>query len=125
MPLRMTNGDKLTFESLDGITGYFSTDRENYINDLVQLQTLRRGGVFAISQEEYERDFSKKKADSTLFDFRSVHREEIGPDKAPDTLLPRIPPPAPPEPPAAAVKPAEPTGPKGPVRGANIGRRPV
>lgn len=121
MPLRMSNGDKLTFEALDKSIGYYATDRPEYIADFQKWITRHVGGIYEIEQAEYERDFLKKKEGSKLFDFNSVQREEIGAEHAPDTMLPRVSVTPVEVPPAAVV---EPLAPRKAGRGPVVGKRP-
>lgn len=105
MPITLKNGDAIKFDSSDGRWGYYATDNQDQINAFLKLQSERRGGVFAIDEVEYERDYVKKKESSTPFETRS-NREGIGGGVSMDTMLPRAP-----SAPAAAVPSVEPAAP--------------
>lgn len=96
-PIYLPNGSKIQFEPRDTAIGFFKTDQDATIAALEKLQAEHRGGVFKITEAEYEA--GKKKAGSTAL--KPAWREEIGQGSAQDTMLKRhAPPPAP-----AAVKP--------------------
>jgi hypothetical protein len=132
-PIYLPNGDKLVFESLDGVFGYHKTDRPDEIQALETLIAQHRGGVYPITQEEYDRDFGKKKQGSTPSVPASQWREEWGGGFAQDTQSPRIstpvapaaavPAPANPAPVPPAPTPEPPPAPKRTVRPPNVGRR--
>ncbi len=121
-PIFLPNGDKIEFAAApNSLWGYYSTDREDYITHLVTLEQQGRGGVFAISQEEFDRD--KKKEGLTLSG--KPWREELGGTVAMDTLLPRQSPVAVKSPEVKAPAPAEPEAEKKVARPPNVGKRPL
>lgn len=134
-PIYLPNGDKLVFETDDGVVGYFKTDQDDVANYLFKLQAEHRGGIFQIEADEYERAWGKKKAALTPSKASSQWREELGGGTAPDTMLQRRVPPDASGAAAAAAKPIAPTPPppasseeeiptpKRPMRPPNVGRR--
>lgn len=129
-PVLMPNGDRILFESYDNVWGYYKTDKDTEINALVQLEREHKGGVFAITQDQYD-DGIKKKGDLTQS--RPNWREEIGSGIMQDTLAPRqapaaaaaavSPPIAPP--PTTAALPAPPETQKKAARPPTVGKRSV
>lgn len=59
-PIHLSNGRKVIFDSLDGITGYTLTADPGIIAQLDNCIRSRIGGVRRATKEEYE-EFSKKK----------------------------------------------------------------
>lgn len=68
---------KITFDTIDDLTGYFKTDNEGLISFFKQCVKENRYGLCEISEEEYERDFAEKKRNG--IDLRPTwERESIG-----------------------------------------------
>lgn len=119
----MPNGDVLKFESIDGVTGYYSTERPEYLSGFQKMIDEHRGGVSEITEAEFSQ-FSKKKMTSVPSAPR--WREEISGGPLHDTVMSRqvvaaVEPPKAPAGPAVAVDTGKPAAPPSKPR---VGKRP-
>jgi hypothetical protein len=126
-PIYLPDGSHIQFEPRDGRIGFYQTENQAEIDALTKLEKEHRGGVFSVTETEYQGD--KKKLMS--MPSNPGWRQEIGGGIAQDTMLKRH---NPGEPGAAAAaaavpKPTPPPAPttaaaKPPVKPPNVGRRP-
>lgn len=95
-PIYMPNGDVVTFETVDGVTAYYATERTDYIAVFDKMIEEHKGGLSVIDQATYDA-FKKKQQASAPYVFK-WNREEITGGPLMDTVMSRA---------AVAVEPAK------------------
>lgn len=74
----LSNGTRVEFASLDGVTAYFATTSETVVAEFERFQREQRYGITEISFEEFNSDYLEKKNHSVSQVSRPLWREEFG-----------------------------------------------
>jgi hypothetical protein len=59
-PIILTSGQSIYFERINSMTGVYRTDNEDIVNQFSAMQRQARGGIFTITEEEYNGLLKKK-----------------------------------------------------------------